>query len=75
MFCYLDLRSFQNVASLLKINYLDLVLLDPVTVQDKAATKNPHALSEGILKVWGNGKLSFANGQVTAERAGKVIKE
>lgn len=54
--------------------YADLVLFDPETVQDKATTKKPHALSEGILKVWVNGKLSFADGQVTAERAGKVIK-
>ena len=37
--------------------YADLVLLDPATVKDNATIQNPTALSDGILKVWVNGKL------------------
>ena len=53
--------------------YADLVLLDPATIQDNATTKNPHALSTGILKVWVNGKIAFLDGEVTKERGGTII--
>ena len=54
--------------------YADLVLLDPATVEDKATFQNPTALSEGILKVWVNGKISYENKQVTQQYSGKFLK-
>lgn len=54
--------------------FADLVLLDPATVKDKATTQNPHALAEGILRVWVNGKLVFENGKATTQRPGQIIK-
>ena len=54
--------------------YADLVLLDPATVQDKATFQNPTALSEGILKVWVNGKISFENNQGTNQYSGMFLK-
>ena len=55
--------------------YADMVLLDPEMVQDKATVKNPHELSDGILKVWVNGQLAFEEGKVTEARAGQVIRK
>ena len=54
--------------------YADLVLLDPATVQDKATFQNPTALSEGILKVWVNGKISYENKQGTHQYSGMFLK-
>ena len=52
----------------------DLVLFDPSTVLDRATPADPHALSTGILKVWVNGVLTYDNGRVTSERAGRVLR-
>jgi len=49
--------------------YADLVLLDPELVQDMATVKAPHVPSKGILTVWVNGKVAFADGEVTKESA------
>jgi N-acyl-D-amino-acid deacylase len=37
----------------------DLVLFDKNTVTDKATILHPHAISEGILKVWVNGSIMY----------------
>lgn len=54
--------------------YADLVLLDPATAQDKATFQNSTALSEGILKVWVNGKIVFENKQSTHQYSGMFLK-
>ena len=54
--------------------YADLVLLDPATVQDKATFQNSTALSEGILKVWVNGKIVYENKQSTHQYSGMFLK-
>lgn len=54
--------------------YADLVLLDPTTVQDNATFQNPTALSDGILKVWVNGKIVYGNKQSTHQYPGMFIK-
>jgi N-acyl-D-aspartate/D-glutamate deacylase len=52
----------------------DLVLFDPATVKDNATIKDPTALSDGILKVWVNGKLVFQNKQTTHQYPGVFIE-
>jgi N-acyl-D-amino-acid deacylase len=52
----------------------DLVLFDPATVQDRATPAEPHAISSGIHKVWVNGALVYADGKVTGERPGRVLR-
>jgi N-acyl-D-amino-acid deacylase len=52
----------------------DLVLFDPKTVIDRATPAEPHALSEGIDKVWVNGVLVFADGKATSARPGRVLR-
>ena len=55
-------------------NYADLVLFDPATVIDRATTKDPRALSEGIEKVWVNGAVVFESGKATGTYSGRVLK-
>lgn len=52
----------------------DIVLFDPATVKDEATVKEPHKISQGIEKVWVNGKLVFENKKTTGVYPGRVIK-
>jgi len=54
--------------------YADLVLFDPERVSDRATPDAPHMPSLGIEKVWVNGKLVFADGQITGHRPGKPVQ-
>jgi|CXWL01.1.fsa_nt_gi N-acyl-D-amino-acid deacylase len=54
--------------------YADLVLLDPATVLDRATTSDPHAVAQGIERVWVNGRVVFAVGKTTGERPGLVLR-
>jgi N-acyl-D-amino-acid deacylase len=55
-------------------NYADLVLFDPDRVSDRATFEDPHVPSVGIDKVWVNGQLVFAGGQITGTRPGKPVR-
>jgi len=55
--------------------YADLVLLDPATVKDNATIQNPMALSDGIDKVWVNGKIVYENKQSTHRYPGMFLKK
>lgn len=52
----------------------DLVLFDPETVIDRATPSDPHAVSDGIEKVWVNGVLVYADGSTTGEYPGRVLR-
>jgi N-acyl-D-amino-acid deacylase len=54
-------------------SFVDLVLLNPDTVIDKATITDSKALSEGILRVWVNGKLVYTDKKVTGERPGEFL--
>lgn len=54
--------------------FADLVLFDPATVRDKSTTSEPHAIAEGIHKVWVNGEVVYNNGHATDKRPGKVLR-
>ena len=54
--------------------YADLVLFDPETVRDRSTTEAPHLTSVGMTKVWVNGQLVFADGEITGNRPGTVIR-
>ncbi|HRH60296.1 MAG TPA: amidohydrolase family protein, partial [Chitinophagaceae bacterium] len=54
--------------------FADLVLFDAATVKDNATIQNPTALSDGILKVWVNGKIVYENKQSTYQYPGVFIK-
>ena len=54
--------------------FADLVLFDAATVKDNATIQNPTALSDGILKVWVNGKIVYADKQSQHQYPGVFIK-
>lgn len=55
-------------------NYADLVLFNPQTVQDSATFAQPRTRAAGIEKVWVNGQLAWADGDIRHQRAGQVIR-
>jgi N-acyl-D-amino-acid deacylase len=52
----------------------DLVLFDPADVSDRATFAEPRARSAGVERVWVNGQLAFADGELRHTRAGQVVK-
>lgn len=54
--------------------YADLVLFDPQNVTDKSTISNPQMVSEGIIRVWVNGKEVFESGETSGVLPGKVIR-
>ena len=54
--------------------FADLVLFDPSTIIDRATTKDPRALSEGINTVWVNGEVVFENGKGSGRYPGSVLR-
>ncbi|HTS31879.1 MAG TPA: D-aminoacylase [Bryobacteraceae bacterium] len=51
----------------------DVVVFDPAKVGDRAQYEKPHQYSVGFRDVIVNGKLAMRDGQVTAERPGRVL--
>mgnify|MGYP006274792735 CR=1 FL=1 len=51
----------------------DLVLFDPVTVADAATYADPARPSLGIDRVWVDGRLAWADGEVQPTGAGQVL--
>lgn len=52
----------------------DLVLFDSRTVLDRATTENPHAVSDGILRVMVAGETVYRDGRATDKRPGRVLR-
>jgi N-acyl-D-amino-acid deacylase len=54
--------------------YADLVLFDPHRVIDRATFETPKVPSEGIEQVWTNGVPTWADGALTGEAPGRLIR-
>ncbi len=54
--------------------FADLVLFDPATVKDNATIQNNQALSDGVEKVWVNGKLVYQHKKSLGVYPGVFIK-
>jgi N-acyl-D-amino-acid deacylase len=52
----------------------DLVVFDPVRVQDQATFAKPHQYSEGFDFVLVNGKIAVDEGKLTSERGGNTLR-
>jgi N-acyl-D-amino-acid deacylase len=52
----------------------DLVIFDPDRVADRATYQQPHQFSEGIDFVFVNGIAAVENAELTAARAGRVLR-
>jgi N-acyl-D-amino-acid deacylase len=55
-------------------NYADVVIFDPMKIQDKATFEKPHQLSEGMMHVFVNGTQVVKNGQHTNKKPGRFVK-
>lgn len=51
----------------------DLVLFDPDRVIDRATLDDSHAVSDGIINVWVNGRMVYREGLSTGERSGTLL--
>jgi len=54
--------------------YGDLVLFDPERIRDTATYQDPQQYPEGIEMVVVNGKVTVEKGELTGERAGRVLR-
>lgn len=55
-------------------NFADLVLFNPLTVQDHATFTEPHQYASGVAHVFVNGKQVLANGAHTGATPGRIIR-
>jgi dihydroorotase/N-acyl-D-amino-acid deacylase len=55
-------------------NYADIMIFDPRTIIDRATYENPHQLSEGVQWVLVNGVPVVADGKVTGEKPGRIVR-
>ncbi|MBI4876694.1 MAG: D-aminoacylase [Acidobacteria bacterium] len=51
----------------------DLAVFDPAIIADKAEFSKPHQYAAGVKHTFVNGKPALLDGQVTAERPGRVL--
>jgi N-acyl-D-amino-acid deacylase len=54
--------------------YADLVLFDAEAIADTATFEAPTQRARGISRVFVNGRLAYADGEVAAERHGRVVE-
>jgi N-acyl-D-aspartate/D-glutamate deacylase len=52
----------------------DVMIFDPATIIDRATYEAPHQLSVGMKWVFVNGVAVVANGQVTGEKPGRLVR-
>ncbi|HCJ10689.1 MAG TPA: aminoacylase, partial [Clostridiales bacterium] len=54
--------------------WADIVVFDPETISDRATVKEPYLAPTGIKLVLVNGRVAVDDGEVTGERAGRVLR-
>jgi N-acyl-D-amino-acid deacylase len=54
--------------------FADIAVFDLARVRDTATYDKPHQLAEGMVHVFVNGRAAVANGALTSERAGRVLR-
>lgn len=54
--------------------FADVVLFDPLTVQDRATYTEPHQYATGVVHVFVNGEPVLEAGELTGRRPGRVLQ-
>jgi dihydroorotase/N-acyl-D-amino-acid deacylase len=52
----------------------DVVVFNPATIIDRATFEKPHQYAEGVSAVVVNGQVALRGGQLTGNRAGRVVR-
>jgi N-acyl-D-amino-acid deacylase len=55
-------------------NYADIVIFDPLTVQDHATFAKPHQYATGVIDVFVNGEQVLKDGEHTGAKPGRFVK-
>jgi N-acyl-D-amino-acid deacylase len=53
----------------------DLVLFDPMTIQDRSTFEHPHQYAVGVVYTWVNGCPVVQEGRITGNTPGRVLRE
>jgi N-acyl-D-aspartate/D-glutamate deacylase len=53
----------------------DLVLFDPLTIQDRSTFDRPHQYATGVVYTWVNGCPVVQEGAITGNTPGRVLKK
>jgi N-acyl-D-aspartate/D-glutamate deacylase len=53
----------------------DLVLLDPLTIQDRSTFDHPHQYATGVVYTWVNGRPIVREGIITGNTPGRVLRK
>jgi N-acyl-D-amino-acid deacylase len=54
--------------------FADIVVFDPVTIQDHATYEQPHQLSTGVSYVIVNGKFAVRDAAPTGAASGRIVR-
>ncbi len=52
----------------------DVVVFNPATIIDRATFEKPHQYAEGVSAVIVNGQVALKGGQMTGNRAGRIVR-
>ena len=53
----------------------DLVLFDPMTIQDRSTFEHPHQYAAGVVYTWVNGCATVQEGRITGNTPGRVLRK
>jgi N-acyl-D-amino-acid deacylase len=53
----------------------DLVLFDPLTIQDRSTFDHPHQYATGVVYTWVNGRATVQEGIITGNTPGRVLRK
>jgi len=53
----------------------DLVLFDPMTIQDRSTFEHPHQYAAGVVYTWVNGCPIVQEGRITGNTPGRVLRK
>ena len=53
----------------------DLLLFDPLTIQDRSTFDHPHQYATGVVYTWVNGCPTVREGNITGDTPGKVLRK
>jgi N-acyl-D-amino-acid deacylase len=66
--------SIQDRGMLKAGDFADVVVFDPVTIQDHATYEQPHQLATGVEEVWVNGVRALRHGEATGAASGRAVR-